>query len=136
VSGGVKGYDNPKKECNTMQKSMKKITYEKEWDIGTDHQCKVENVQQCRQVSEQEKVRECNLVNNPICYGIHGDEVLSMQCKNVPKEKCCDEPGQPCKQVPKEKVGMNLVKYNRIFQVENIRTSLDKNAMMYKERVT
>ena len=36
---------------------------------------------------EQEKVRECNLVNNPVCNGIHGDEVISMQCKEVPKGK-------------------------------------------------
>jgi len=46
-----------------MQKSVKKITHKKECNIGTDHQCQVENVQQCGQVSEQEKVRECNLVN-------------------------------------------------------------------------
>jgi len=50
----------------SMQKSMKKITLEKESNIGTDHLCKVENVQQCRMVPEQEKVREYNLVNNPI----------------------------------------------------------------------
>ena len=42
-----KCYDNPKKECNNVQKYMKKITPEKECDIVTDLQCKVENVQQC-----------------------------------------------------------------------------------------
>ena len=40
-----------------MQKSVKKITLEKESNKGTDHLCKVENVQQ---VPEQEKVREYN----------------------------------------------------------------------------
>ena len=42
-----------------MQKSVKKITHEKDWDIETDHQCKVENVEQCRQVPEQ----VCNTVS-------------------------------------------------------------------------
>ena len=42
--------DNSKKECNSVQKSLKKITHEKECDIQTDHQCNVENVWQCRQV--------------------------------------------------------------------------------------
>jgi len=51
----------------------------------TDHQCKVENVQQYRQVSE--KVREYNLVNNLVCNGIHGDEVISMHCKEVSKKE-------------------------------------------------
>ena len=41
------------KECNSVQKFVKKVTHEKECDIGTDHQCKVENVRQCRQVTEQ-----------------------------------------------------------------------------------
>ena len=71
-----KCYANSKKEYNSMKKSVKKIIHEKECDIGTDHQCKVWNVQQCRQVPEQEKVRECNLVNNLVCNGIHGDEVM------------------------------------------------------------
>ena len=60
-----------------MQKSVKKIIYEKECNIGTDHQCKVENAQQCRQVPEQEKVREYNLGNNLVYNGIHGNEVIS-----------------------------------------------------------
>ena len=55
----------------SMQKSVKKITHEKECNIGTDHQCKVENVQQCGQVPEQEKVREYNLVNNLVYNGYH-----------------------------------------------------------------
>ena len=42
-----------------MQMFMKKITHEKECDIGTDHQCKVENVRQCRQAPEQ----VCNTVS-------------------------------------------------------------------------
>ena len=92
-----------------MQKSVKKITHQKKCNIGTDHKCKVENVQQCRQVPEQEKVRECNRVKNPVCNGTHGDEGISMQCTEVPKKKGWDEPRQPCKQVPKEKVGMNLL---------------------------
>ena len=32
-----KCYDNPKEECNSMQKSVKKITHEKDSDRGTDH---------------------------------------------------------------------------------------------------
>ena len=64
-------------------------------------------MQQCRKVPEQEKVRECNLVNNLVFNCLHGDEVPSMQCNDV-NERCWDEPRQPCKQVPKEKVGMHL----------------------------
>ena len=37
-----KCYDNPEKECNSMQMSVKKVTHEKECDIGTDHQCKLQ----------------------------------------------------------------------------------------------
>ena len=71
-------------------------------------------MQQCRKVPEQEKVRECNLVNNLVFNCLHGDEVPSMQCNDV-NERCWDEPRQPCKQVPKEMVGMHLLKYSRIF---------------------
>ena len=53
------------------------ITHEKEWDIETAHQCKVEDVLHCRQVPEQEKVRKCNLVNNLVR---NGDEMISIQC--------------------------------------------------------
>ena len=101
--------DNSKKECNSVQ-SLKKITHEKECDIRNDHQFKVENVWQCRQVPEQmcntvskrvgstesvkecqtvrecsaaEKVRECNLVNNHVCN--HCDKVPFMQCNDLPK---------------------------------------------------
>ena len=68
-----------KKMCNNMQKFVKKITNEKECDIRTDHQCNVENFQQCNQVPKQENVRECNLVNNPVCNCIHGNKMISMQ---------------------------------------------------------
>ena len=79
------------------------------------------------------------LVYNPVCNGIHSDEVTSMPCKEVLIEKGLDEPKQPCQQVPKEeKVRLNLLKYTRIFprwcsrlfQRKNLGTSLDKNDMM------
>ena len=82
------------------------------------------------------------LVNYPVCNGIHSDEVISMPCKEVLKEKGWDEPKQPCQQVPKEKVRMNLLKYTgifprwctRMFQRQNLGTSLDKNDMMGQEK--
>ena len=125
-----------------MQKSGKKNNHEKKCDIGTDHQCKVKNIQQCRQVPKQDKVRECNLVNNPVCNDIHSEEVISMQCKEILKEKGWDEPKQPYKQLPREKVGINLLNYTRIitrwcariFQRKNLGTSLDKNDMMNQEK--
>ena len=90
-----------KKMCNNMQKFVKKITNEKECDIRTDHQCNVENFQQCNQVPKQENVRECNLVNNSICNSLHGDEGISVQCKEVHKEKGWDEPTQVYQNIPK-----------------------------------
>jgi len=45
-----------------VQMFMKKITHEKECDIGTDHQCKVENVRQCRQAPEWALLRVSNNV--------------------------------------------------------------------------
>ena len=110
-----KYYENPKKEKNNMQKSGKKNNHEKKCDIGTDHQCKVKNIQQCRQVPKQDKVRECNLVNNPVCNDIHSEEVISMQCKEILKEKGWDEPKQPYQQVTVDKVGRNLLQYTRVF---------------------
>ena len=83
------------------------------------------------------------LVYNPVCTGIHSDEVTSMPCKEVLIEKGLDEPKQPCQQVPKEeKVKLNLLKYTRIFprwcttmfQRQNLGTSLDKNDMMGQEK--
>ncbi len=53
-----KPYDNPKKEYNSAQKSVKKITHEDECDIRTDHHYKVEKVRKCRQVPEQ-NVQNC-----------------------------------------------------------------------------
>ena len=81
-----KCYDKHKRKCNSVQESMKKINHEKEFNIRTDHQCKVENVKQCRQVPQQEKVRECNFVNNPVCNGICGDEVPLIQCNDAFKK--------------------------------------------------
>ena len=60
-----------------------------------------------------ENVRECNLVNTPVCNEIHYAKVPSLQCNecnNVPQEKCWDEPRekcldelrQTCNQVPKK----------------------------------
>ena len=46
-----------------MQKSVKKVTQEKECNTMTDHQFKVENNLQCNQV--QEKV--CNSVSEYVC---------------------------------------------------------------------
>jgi len=87
-------------------------------------------------------VRKCNLVNNLVCNGINDDEMISIQCMEVHKEKGWDEPRQPCKQVPEEKVGMNLLQYTRIFprwlarmfQRKNLWTSLDKNDMIGQEK--
>ena len=98
-----------------MQKYMKQITHKKECNIETNHRYKVENVQQYGKVPEQEKVREYNLVNKLVCNGIHGDEVISVQCKEVSKRNVWDEHKRTHKQVPKEKVGMNLLQYTRIF---------------------
>ena len=78
----VKCSDNPKKDCNSVQKYMK-ITHVKECNIVTDHQCKVENVQQCRQVHEQacktvskrvgstESIKECLTVQECITETVH-----------------------------------------------------------------
>ncbi len=88
-----------------------------------------EKVKECQIVREcsSEEVRECNLVNNHVCNGIHGNEVPSMQCNYVYKVK----------------VGMNLVKYTRMFprwcgrmfQRGNIGTSLDKDDMMCQKKI-
>ena len=52
-----------------MQKSVKKMTKR----VGS-----TERVKECQTHREgsTEKVRKCKLVNNPVCNGIHGNEVL------------------------------------------------------------
>ena len=62
---------------------------------------------------EGQRMQPCKQSSVQLC-AMHGDEVPSMQCNDV-NERCWDEPRQPCKQVPKEKVGMDLLKYTRIF---------------------
>ena len=116
VSGELRNncYDNPKQECNNVQN----VTQEKECEIVTDCQCKVENVRQCRQVAEKGAIRSLKelallgvsknaklrvsesalqrrldnatgLVNNPVCNGIYCAQCSAMMC-------------------PKKSVGMNL----------------------------
>ena len=68
--------------------------------------------------------------------------MISIQCKEVHKEKGWDETRQPCKQVREEKVGMNLLQYTRIFprwfarmfKRKNLWTSLDKNDIFGQEK--
>ena len=100
----------------------------KECNIGTDHQCKVENDQQWRQKGSwtREGIGEYNLVNNPVCNGIHGNEVISMQCKEISKEKGWDEYTPVYRTFPRWCA--------RMFQRKGLRISLDKNDMMGQEK--
>ena len=66
---------------------------------------RVENVQQCRRVPEQEMVRENNLVKYPVCNDIQVEEVIYMQCKEMLKVKDGMNLNNPVNRFPRTKLG-------------------------------